>query len=212
MGKNVYWVGGSKGGVGTSITAMALLDYLRAKSEPTLLVETDTANSDVWKCYGNLVASEVLDLDVADGWIHLVNTCHKQSEKTVVVNTTARNNTAVARFGQTLNNTLEDLQRELVVLWLINRQRDSLELLHSFHEAVPKAFIHVLRNGYFGEAPKFERYNGSKIREMIEARGGRSVLFPDLADRVADDLFTERLPIETALKDLPLGNRAALAR
>jgi hypothetical protein len=87
-----------------------------------------------------------------------------------------------------------------------------LELLREFTDAVPKADVHVVRNGYFGDERKFELYNGSKIRESIEGRGGKSVTFPDLADRVADDIYTKRLSLSAAAKTLPIGNRAELAR
>ena len=212
MGQPVYWIGGSKGGVGKSIVAMALLDHLAQRGEETLLIESDTANADVWKAYGKHVASEVVNLDEADGWIHLVNVCERDSVKTVVVNTAARNNVGVTKFGQTLNSTLADLKRKLVTIWVINRQRDSLELLHEFREALPNALVHVLRNGHFGDEKKFELYNGSELRKLVESAGGRSLTFPDLADRVADDLFVRRLAIAEALRDLPLGNRAELSR
>ena len=70
----------------------------------------------------------------------------------------------------------------------------------------------MVRNGYFGDERKFELYNASKLRASIESRGGRSVTLPDLADRVADDLYTQRLSLEAAAKSLPIGNRAELAR
>ena len=59
---------------------------------------------------------------------------------------------------------------------------------------------------------KFELYNGSKIRSAVESRGGQSLNFPDLADRVSDDLYSKRLSIAKALKELPIGNRAELSR
>ena len=95
---------------------------------------------------------------------------------------------------------------------MINRQRDGLELLEEFIEAVPKAHVHVVRNGHFGDARLFELFNRSKLRETIEQRGGKSLLLPDLADRVADEIYCQRLPISTAAKTLPIGNRAELAR
>jgi len=79
-------------------------------------------------------------------------------------------------------------------------------------DAVPRARIHVVRNGYFGDERKFEVYQGSKVRESVESRGGLSVTFPDLADPVADDLYCKRLAIATAAKELPIGNRTELAR
>jgi hypothetical protein len=129
-----------------------------------------------------------------------------------VVNTAARNNTAVMQFGETLNSSIEELRRPLVSLWVINRQRDSLELLKQFMKAIPNATVHVVRNAYFGDEKKFELYNGSPLREVVESRGGKSITFPDLADRVTDDLYSKRLSLAAAAKTLPLGNRAELAR
>jgi hypothetical protein len=38
------------------------------------------------------------------------------------------------------------------------------------------------------------------------------VTLPDLADRVADDIYTQRLPLCVASQKLPIGNRAELSR
>ena len=99
-----------------------------------------------------------------------------------------------------------------MALWVINRQRDGLELLREFIDAVPKAAVHVVRNGYFGDEKKFELYNGSKIREEVEGRGGKSITLPDLADRVADDIYVRRISLQVAAQELPIGNRAELGR
>src|SRR5580700_3638589 len=209
---DIYWVGGSKGGVGKSMMTVAMLDHLLERGSKVVLVECDTSNPDVWKAYRDHVETELINLDEADGWIHLVNTCDRHPDVVVVINTAARNNLAVKQYGRTLDSSLEELGSQLVALWVINRQRDSLELLREFMDAVPKADVHVVRNGHFGEERKFELYNGSKIREEIEGRGGKSITLPDLADRVADDIYSRRIPLMVAAKELPIGNRAELGR
>jgi hypothetical protein len=210
--ERIYWIGGSKGGVGKSMMTLATLDYLLESGAKIALVECDTSNPDVWKAYREQTETELIDLDEADGWIHFVNVCDKSRDKIVVVNTAARNNLAVKKYGQTLDGSLQELGRRLVALWVINRQRDSVGLLKQFMSAIPRAEVHVVRNGYFGDEKKFELYNGSKIRTEVEARGGRSITFPDLADRVADDIYVNRLSIGAAAKTLPIGNRAELGR
>lgn len=212
MDKQIYLVGGSKGGVGKSLVTMALLDHLLEQGESVLFVESDTSNPDVWKAYKDTVDAHLLNLDEADGWIELVNLCDSTPGSVAVVNTAARNNRGVSAYGQTLNSTLQDLKRALVTLWVINRQRDSLELLKEYMAAIPNAGVHVVRNGYFGEEKKFELYNGSNLRKAVEDRGGKSLTFPDLADRVSDDIYSKRLSIAKASKELPLGNRAELCR
>ncbi|PPD02813.1 MAG: protein mobD [Methylocystis sp.] len=212
MDKAIYMVGGSKGGVGKSMVTMALIHFLTARGEDVVVVDADTSNPDVMQNYESEIQCEGVNLDDADGWIRLVNLCDENGDKTVIVNTAARNNQGVGAYGVTLSGTLEELQRRLVTLWVVNRQRDSLELLQDFLEAIPNSTVHVVKNGYFGADEKFELYNGSKTRKAIEGRGGKSLLFPDMADRVSDDLYSKRLSIRKALADMPIGNRAELKR
>ncbi len=212
MAKSIYLVGGSKGGVGKTIVSIATTDLLLQQGESVLLIDSDTSNPDVWKAYKGETECELVNLDDADGWIHLVNLCDSKPDSVVVINTAARNNKGVSAYGETLNSTLAELKRKLVTLWVINRQRDSLELLKEFMDAIPNADVHVIRNGHFGEEKKFELYNSSKIRKSLEDKGGMSLTFPDLADRVSDDIYSKRMSITTAIMELPLGNRAELLR
>lgn len=212
MEKRIYLIGGSKGGVGKSLVTMALVDHLQQQGESVVLIESDTSNPDVWKAYKDSVDAHLLNLDEADGWIELVNLCDSAPKSVAIVNTAARNNRGVSAYGQTLNSTLADLKRQLVTLWVINRQRDSLELLKEYMTAIPNAHVHVVRNAYFGEEKKFELYNSSNLKKVVEDKGGKSVTFPDLADRVSDDIYSKRLSIAQAQKELPLGNRAELSR
>ena len=68
----------------------------------------------------------------------------------------------ISNFGRTLSKALPELSRKLVVLWMIDRKRESLELLADFTEAIPEAEVHVVRNMYLGAEKKFELYNGSR--------------------------------------------------
>ena len=64
---------------------------------------------------------------------------------------------------------------------------------------------------YFGAPEKFELYNKSKAHEII-GKKGKTLDFPDLADRVADKLYSDRLPVWIALAEFPLGDRVELRR
>ena len=208
----MYFVGGSKGGVGKSFVSMALADYLtQCKGRRIKLVESDTSNPDVGKTFREDENTEVISfrLDEADGWIELVNICDG-SDRDIVVNSAARSNEAVANFGGTLTGSLDELKMDIVTFWVINRQRDSIELLKKYMEAIPGE-LHVVRNTFYGDAAKFELFKNSKTRTDAEARGV-TIDFPDLADRVADNIYSKRLTISKALATEPLGNRAELKR
>ena len=51
----IYWVGGSKGGVGKSMMTLATVDHLLEQRANVLLVECDTSNPDVWKAFKDQV-------------------------------------------------------------------------------------------------------------------------------------------------------------
>ncbi|MFZ1643467.1 MAG: protein mobD [Candidatus Contendobacter sp.] len=212
-------VGGCKGGVGKSMVALALVDYLLRRDVPVLLIETDTANPDVWRMYAREegVVAEALDLDRAEGWIDLINLCDAHPERVAVINTAARNNKGVAAHGATLNRALPELRRRLVTLWVINPQRDSLELLEDYLHTLPDAVTHVIRNTFFGSPDLFGLYPTLAVSEEIARRGGQVLTLDRLADRVSNDLYSRRLAIARAVQRggpdaLPLGNRAELER
>ena len=208
----LYFIGGSKGGVGKSILSMLLADFLtKYKNRKIILVESDTSNPDVGKTFTHNDDVEVLSLslDNADGWIELVN-YSEANKKDIVINSAARSGEAVEKFGGTLIGSLEELQRQLVSFWVINRQRDSIELLKKYMDVGPGE-LHVVRNTFYGEPQKFELFNNSKTKIEAEKRGA-TIDLPDLADRVTDDLYSKRLSIAKAMEEMPLGNRAELKR
>ena len=208
----LYFIGGSKGGVGKSILSMILADFLtQCRHRKIILVESDTSNPDVGKTFTHNDDVEVisLSLDNADGWIELVN-YSEASDKDIVINSAARSGEAVEKFGGTLIGSLDELHRQLVSFWVINRQRDSIELLKKYMDVVPGE-LHVVRNTFYGEPQKFELFNNSKTKVEAEKRGA-TIDLPDLADRVTDDLYSKRLSVAKAMEDMPLGNRAELKR
>jgi hypothetical protein len=208
----IFLIGGGKGGVGKSLLSMTVVDFLSCTERAPFLVETDTSVPDVYKTYLAETGGELVNLDEREGWIELVNLVEGKPESTFVINTGARNQTGVSNFGKTLSMALPQLKRKLIVFWLIDRKRESLELLADFMEAIPDATVHVVRNMYLGTERKFELYNGSKMRAAIEKAGGRSLNFPEVADRVTDAMNKGRLTIAKAAAELPLGDRMELER
>src|SRR5450432_2084142 len=212
MTRPIFLIGGGKGGVGKSLMSMTVVDYLSYTERSPFLVETDTSVPDVYKTYQAETGGELVNLDEREGWIELVNLVESRPESTFVINTGARNQTGVANFGKTLSKALPQLKRKLVVFWLIDRKRESLELLSDFLKAIPDAEMHVVRNMYLGTERTFELYNGSKMRASIEQAGGRSLNFPELADRVTDAMNKGRLTVAKAAGELSLGDRMELER
>jgi hypothetical protein len=212
MSKALILVGGGKGGVGKSLFSMAVVDFLESTKEAPFLIETDTSVPDVFKTYRETIEGELVNLDEREGWIELVNLVESRPESTIVINTGARNQAGITNFGRTLRKALPELKRELGVFWLIDRKRESLELLSDFSKALPEARVHVVRNMYLGAESRFELYNASNMRAAIEKAGGMSLNFPELADRVTDAMNKGRLTIAKACKELSFGDRIEVER
>lgn len=217
MNKPIYLIGCGKGGTGKSCVTVTLLDKLKENKEKIKFIETDTSNPDVYKSHRHEeeIDSILLNLDNADGWIDLINIADESPDYTLVINTAARNNLSIEQYGNILNETLPQLNRKLITLWVINRQRDCLEILKQYLKVLPYSdnhILHTIRNNYFGKDDKFELYNNSKLRLENEKLGGLTLSFPELADRVADELYSSRLSISQAMKKMPLGNKAELIR
>lgn len=219
----IYMIAGSKGGVGKSMLSMILIDLLIERGKELLFFETDTSNPDVYRCLerdpdtapGEAIAGiimQTIKLEAANGWVDMVNVMGEHPDRVVVINTAARTNTAVTSYGRTLRRMLPELGRELVTLWVLNRQRDAMDQLEEHLQIFGDCTTHVVRNGYFGDESQFELYNNSKLRSRIERSGGQSLMLPGLADRVADAIYSQSIPIARALREMPIGNRGELLR
>ncbi len=208
--KSINLVSGGKGGVGKSLVGMGLLDYLREQS-PALL-ETDITNPDVGKSYRKEVAKfAALDIAHAEGWIDLANFL-SETESPVVINAAA--GLGSSESVKNLGDGLVELGRDLRVFWVLNTQRDGLELLKSFLDEVAGAErirVDAVLNLFFGEADSFKLFN-EKIKDMIIERGGSVLNFPALAKRCTDPFYVERLSIARAEEALPFGSRLELKR
>ena len=120
---SVFYVGGSKGGVGKSLFSFALVDYLLDRNANILLVDTDTDNPDVFKAHKELALPNLLcrlnSLDDADGWADLLDTVQNYPEHAVVINAAAQAKLtkSVVKEAEYLASKIQ--YGKLVPLWLL---------------------------------------------------------------------------------------------
>ena len=109
MNATMFYIGGSKGGVGKSKVSFALIDYLMSNGHKVLLLESDTANPDVYKAHlghaNEGLVCKLTNLDEAEGWIELVNFADAYPEHVMVINSAARSNKGIEQHGATLRET-----------------------------------------------------------------------------------------------------------
>jgi len=211
---NIFFSSGQKGGVGKSLVSLALIDYLTALKRTVHLIECDTSNPDVGKAHESTAIPVTLNqLDDIEGWMALLDTIEQNRVTDFVVNTAARSQAGFEKHYALLLNSLSEIQLNLETFWVINPDRDSLQLLVEYRKILPSSLkVHVVKNGYFCDDCDFELYNNSSLKKEIEACGGLSIFFPKIASRVTKRMYSERLSIATAASTLTLSERAEVAR
>lgn len=210
----VFLVTGGKGGVGKSVCSIALLDYFDTRGRKVTLVETDSANPDVGKAYQKEVKGFALvNLDQNDGWLDLLDLIEAAKTPEIVINTAARNNEGVTQHGPMFDEQMAELKFPVVSLFVINNQRDSVEMLAEYERVMRLGKIHVVRNQFYGSsAGMFDIYNESDLRHRLEETGGRTVDLPKLATRVANLVQSNRLTLQRAWQGATLGSKAEIER
>ena len=206
----IVFIGGGKGGVGKSLVTIAAVDVLLTRGENVVLVESDDSNPDVYKALNGLVQSVVLNLDDENGYLSLCSVIESNPSAYIVINTAARETKPIIQHGGIVSDTVKELKREMVMLWAMNRQRDSIELLRDFLDGIGGDFAatHAVLNTYWGAPEKFMRFNNSKQKDRVTS----TFAFPELNDMVSDKLNDNRLALSNAEAGMTIAERSVLSR
>jgi hypothetical protein len=211
MQNTIYYIGGSKGGVGKSIITTVLVQFLldRYGEKKTIhLIETDESNPDVGRIYSGKIPVTPLVLDEREtGWITFFELLEKSENTLFVVNSAARSSRGIEANGENFSLALQDqsVPYELVTFWPINRQLDCVNLLTDYLRVIRYGPVFTIRNTYWGEPKDFLIYdsmiNKAKNKELAQARIPGVLDFPSLNDLITLQFYSygKTLP-ETAGK------------
>jgi hypothetical protein len=197
MKDTIFYVGGGKGGVGKSMASMTLVQFLIDRygdSKIIHLIETDDSNPDVGRVYKGKIPMTGATMDEDEkGWI-LVTSLIEQSRDTLfVINSAARSNMGIRKNGRNFTAVLENgrIPYDLVILWPLNRQKDSVTLLDEFLRYVTYGTVYPIRNNYFGKPEDFALYaKYLSESELSRSSVTKTLDFPALSDVIADDFYT----------------------
>jgi hypothetical protein len=207
----IYFVGGCKGGVGKSLVAGGLINYLQSKNKVVGLAEADNSNPDVGYAHQGQIPMATLDLDKKEGWLDLITFCDENKGAEIVVNTGARNEEGMKAFHKIFNDTMAQEKNDIVMFWVINTNSDSVNLANNFMDIMPDVKLHIVKNGFFGEPSDFDIYDTSEAKKKIEAAGGKDGFVYKLANRVNTLYYNKSKSIKTIRETLPtLGDKAEL--
>lgn len=177
MGR-VHWVGGEKGGVGTSVVARLLAQYWIDRKKRWLAFDTDRSHGALLRYYAEF--SRPLDTRSPEGLDQVVEALDYATEEIVVdlAGQTEHDVEAWLASGEVLD-LVSELGHEFYFWYVIDSGKDSIELLRSFlDELDPAAQIVCVQNR--GRGDDFSLFAESKLRNRIQQRGGLVAELPAL--------------------------------
>ena len=176
-----HLVVGPKGGCGKSLFALVLVEYLRLRSAPILVVETDMMNLDIADTYeprtGRNLNVLAVDLDTESGWRELVVAAASYRDGHVVINTGARNYRSLVVGSQTGCIAQLAADAQLLAWWLVTAEEETLHHVKwyvvdgrmSFHPS-HLVFNHDSRNLARFPFVNEEAANGCLLRGLLWSR------------------------------------------
>ena len=200
MKNTIFYVGGSKGGIGKSMISMVLVQFLIDKygdSKTIHLIETDESNPDVGRIYNGKIPLSAIILDEREAvWITFFDLLEKSENTLFVVNSAARSNYGIEANGRNFSSALEERsdQLELVTFWPLNRQLDCVNLLMDYLRVIQCGTTFTIRNNYYGDAKDFAIYDNMiekpKNKELAQSRIKGVLDFPSLNDLITLQFYS----------------------
>lgn len=194
----IVFVLGDKGGVGKSMVAQSLADYLLKNGQQVAVLEADTRNPDVGRMFDGEIPIAQANIRSDNGWMDVMDFVVKHTGHTIILNTPAGIGEYMASDVASFAKFFQDLgvPVQLEMWWVMNIQHDSVNLLNEAYRAYGQHFKRIrivcnlhFANGDSSEHGPFFLWNESPLRNEIEKKGGRTVFFPGLHLRVVKKLF-----------------------
>jgi ATPases involved in chromosome partitioning len=214
MKDTVFYVGGSKGGVGKSMVSITLIQYLidRFAGEKNIsIIETDNGNPDVWRIYNNKLPVGLFSLDEDQkGWQSVADLIERTKNTLFVINSAALSNVGMEAHGRDFSTFLDEISDrcDFVTFWVLNRQKDSVLLLEDYLKVMGTGKLFVVRNNYWGPPEEFGLYKNMRDEsEHIRIRVDGELDFPSLSDLVADEFYTGGRTVPETMNHLTMFGR-----
>ena len=164
---HIHFIGGEKGGVGKSLTARVLAQYMIDREIPFLGFDTDRSHGALMRFYSGYASPVVMDryeaLDV------IVETAAEQPERRILVDLAAQTHDALVRWMDDAGviNMAEELSMTLHYWHVMDSGKDSVDLLQKLLDRFGTGLKYVLvRNQVRGNDFSTLEQSGEQARAL----------------------------------------------
>lgn len=179
----IHLIGGEKGGVGKSLVARLLAQYMIDREIPFLGFDTDRSHGALMRFYAGYAAPVQIDrYEMLD---HIIEAAVEQPERRVLVDLAAQTHEPLVRWIDE-SGVLDVAAENGVVLnyWhVMDNGRDAVDLLGKLLDAFGNRISHVLvRNQLRGD--DFRMLDASPALAQAQSLGARTMTVKHLNDAV----------------------------
>lgn len=221
--KKLVYVTGGKGGVGKSLFAMTVVDYL-AQTHQTLLIDADPNNPDSSTSYQNKtpkveakqarVRSEDASGQVdASGLLDILESVEKANSTATVIDAPAGDSALLTVAGQIVTETCKALGIKSVFIWMIDSaDKTPVNTLHAAWDAIKEADLILLVKNY-RKGDNFQFFDNSKtIASITQNSRVKIINLPKIAARIADTMKLDRMTWEEIATKTPIATKVEAQR
>jgi hypothetical protein len=184
---NIHFIGGEKGGVGKSVVARCLAQYLIDKNLPFLGFDTDRSHGALMRFYAGY-ASPVL-VDRYESLDAIVEAAVEQPERRIIVDLAAQTHDPLVRWMDESGvlNLADEMGVSIVYWHVMDSGKDSVDLLKRLLDRFGKQLRYVLvRNQVRGSDFSVLEQSGEQTRAT--ALGAQLVSLRRLHDGVINKI------------------------
>lgn len=175
MDKVAWLVAGNKGGVGKSVVAKSMADWLRFHTVAMTIVDGDKRTPDLYAAFHGTTRGHQFDLNEETGWAELSDfLCDDKLQGHIVINLPdGISDRAIQNFHR-LERLAASYGFAVKVLFVLNTLPDGLNLLMSLAESF--ASVIPVKNLFFGSASEFRHFDECFAGQFDD----KTILFPSM--------------------------------
>lgn len=204
--KRLVIIAGDKGGVGKTTFARGLLQLYINKDLPCIAYDADTRNPQLNRYFKGFHEGIVrfVDIFTKGGGDGLLIDLEQEQFPIFLLDLPAQSGGFFEDYVKELaffNILKSELNCKVTMVSVISRVLDSVNLLEKMHSYCKDQVDYVVvKNLFYGENEKFERYHDSPFRKKMKNKGMIEIGMPDMFYKLYDFLDRYSLTLTQALK------------